>query len=459
MPSQYSIAPDFRSNYVSVVLATVLAAVVFYVYWPLTQGGPAPVESMIGLAHGQQGSLLNPFDIPAAEGPRWVTYYSFVLQNRIFGAEAFPHYVVNIALLSAAAVAIFAFASAVTHNPLVGFVAAVTWLLNENLFNTVEWLLGRQNMFLILFGVGALNLVWFRGSRFTWLDMFALATLLFLASCSKEYGLAFFPAAIAIAWFHRPRSFWKVSAAAVFAFLLFLALRQMLADPYLANGGWLACDTMGYFSTAQHKCTRMSLDTGNIAQMTYNTLVSLIGLLSPEILANVFVSPVQSSTGQLQLAEMRIRDWALSITLVSAIATGIAARAPGRAIWVSLILANVVLGAPFYRGRHLLAGQIGSAVLVSYGIWTWAMIATRFIDKRAVMLGSAAGFLLSALLFLGPHANRINSMAAGATAKLEPEYYCNEARKTEEWLNRHHPGFDTATIDAVIAANELKACG
>lgn len=67
-------------------LLAALGALV-WAYYPLIILGPGEGHSLFLMEHGATKSLLRFWDLPLAEGPRFVMSYSFVLQHARFGLD------------------------------------------------------------------------------------------------------------------------------------------------------------------------------------------------------------------------------------------------------------------------------------------------------------------------------------------------------------------------------------
>jgi hypothetical protein len=236
----------------------------------------------------------------------------------------------------------------------------------------------------------------------------------------------------------------------------------MVADPMFSVQGRLQCDMMGYLFGYRHFCTTTNLtDADNLKQILYNLFAGIAGAVRPDLLANAFVNPIHMSNGAIDIAQMRFADWVFTAIFVSLVVYAVAARTPGAPVFLTLIICSAVLTIPFYRGRAVMVGSIGSIALFSFGVWALCSHAStlvgRFAPFRAFAGSSApviAGFALLLLYstneYIRPYATRMKNMSDDSVAKLKSDYYCREARKTFEWLDTRLPRLSDEELDRVI---------
>jgi hypothetical protein len=159
---------------------------------------------------------------------------------------------------------------------------------------------------------------------------------------------------------------------------------------------------------------------------------------------------------------MGAADWAFTAIFVGLVFYAIAARTPGALVFLTLIACSAVLTIPFYRGRAVMVGSIGSIALFSFGVWALCSHASALIYRLApfrafagssapVVAGFALFLLYSTNEYVLPYATRMKNMADGSVAKREAVYYCRESKRTFGWFRSRLPRVSKDELDRAIS--------
>ncbi|MBL0165565.1 MAG: hypothetical protein IPP82_18465 [Xanthomonadales bacterium] len=245
--------PDWRFGITIALIAIALATVfraAFSAYFLLDDFGMLSIVRF----------LDNPFEpfarnhIPGGIYYRPVGMLFWWLSERWFGAEAFAHYLINLLLHAAVAVALGSLVARLCGNRWVGLIAGACFVLHPIGIGTSLWLSDRFDLLALLFGTlglrAALDFSRSGARRSLWL----MLGLLGISLLSKEISLACFAAAGAICL--RPadpsrsrQGIWAclvlLLLVAVYALVRSLVLVFPVASPLMAADGVMATLKLG----------------------------------------------------------------------------------------------------------------------------------------------------------------------------------------------------------------------
>jgi hypothetical protein len=443
------------------VLSFLALVILFYAYYPLAASGPAESHSLLLLEHGAKTPWWRFWDIPVAEGPRFVMYSSFAIQHLFSGLRSFDYYVVNIVLLWLSGIFVGLFCYRVTFSLGAAVLSASIYFVFDSLYNTIEWLPARQEPMVIIFGVGALLYVMRTETTANWKAAAFLFIMLCLSVFSKEYGLVF---VAGTAWYTlvwRRDLLLKVWGVCAAVTLLLLFARFATAVGVYQHV--LQCEDMGFMKELARACTTTDLsDLSNVAQLAWNFGIGLLAQIIPTSpgQGNYFITPY-TIHGAIQLERMEIEDWLMSAGCVALFAVAIIKRMPFLTLCLIMILANAFLSAPFFRSRNVLFGFVATTVILSYGTMavadyvariSWGRISPEFIKLRGPAPRGASVILwLAAITYFAvaviPQVGVLHAQSLyEQRRKSTSEYICPQAATV---VNRDLGGGKTVRADII----------
>jgi hypothetical protein len=423
----------FRRCSIPISLGVLGFLLLLYAYFPLINSGPGEYHSLLLIEHGAKTPLWRFWDIPLAEGPRFLMYASFVLQYAVVGSGSWSYYVVNLLLVWMAGIFVGLFCYRVTSSAFAATLSAMLLWMYDSIYLSVAWLPSRQEPMVIIFGIAALLLV--MRPKVGCGSMLGVFVLLCLSVFSKEYGLVF---VAGVAWYalvYRRDLLVPIwSICAVVAGLLLFA-RQATAVGVYQHA--LQCEEMGYLWSNRRFCTSIDFrDPANVAQLVWNVVVGLVAQVLPLPPGRIVTAPY-TGNGELWVHMMRPRDWALCALMVSLFAVSIVKRMPFLSLCLIMILANAVLSAPFFRTRNVISGYVSTTAIFAYGAVTLAALISSWVQRSSWRLSPAAVSCIPVALCFAIFAaqmHRIREIVQNESAlRSSTEHVCSHAQKT---LNR-----------------------
>jgi hypothetical protein len=426
-----------------------------YAYFPLINSGPGEYHSLLLIEHGAKTPWWRFWDIPLAEGPRFLMYASFVLQFVVAGSESSPYYIVNLLLVWTAGIFVGLFCYRITASAFAATLSAMLFWMYDSIYLSVAWLPSRQEPMAIIFGISALLLV--MRPKVGWAGMLGSFVLLCLSVFSKEYGLVF---VAGVAWYalaYRRDLLVPIWSICVAVAGLLLFARQATAVGVYQDA--LQCEEMGYLWSYRRVCTTIDLrDPANVAQLAWNVGVGLVAQVLPLPPGRLFTAPY-TGHGELVVHMMRPRDWLLSALMASLFVVSIVKRMPFRSLCLIMILANAVLSAPYFRTRNVIFGYISTTAIFAYGAVTLAALILPWIKRSSWRPSQAAVSCIPVALCLAIFAaqmHRLRGISQYESAlKSSTAHVCSHAQRT---LDRDM-GAGTAVredlIEAILTENGI----
>jgi hypothetical protein len=432
-----------------VILAAVVVSVgVLWTFGAYLEAGPGDVGVLLPLEFAATRNTTNFWQLDNAEGPRVVAYGSFVLQRYVSGLEIRPYFAVNLGLVAASLVAVFAFVWSASGRLGAAILALLFVSTHEQWVQTNEWLMGRQYTLALLFGIGAM---WLRlRAPPTWPVAAAMLVLLAASALSVDYGLVFSGAILLDATLRRNPRF---AAAALAAVAIFLAARFTLSSG-IYRTDVLQCNDMAFLWKTRFICTRLiSLDPNNVAQIAYNMGAGFIAMVWPS-LPLLVESPVDGAHGYLQ--SVSLRDVVVAVCILLLAIEGWRRNRTIATLLVGVILSTAILCGPVFRLRALQYGYVAYAILVAIG--AESLLRTIFGRYRGpVLVGAVATYLLFVLVPTLARWQPISAATAGPW--WQPDRICKQAEIYAARRLRGSSAYPNAeAIQAVLKANGVDYC-
>jgi hypothetical protein len=351
---------------------------------------------------GLPSLLTEPFGHLPAYRP--VPIFSLWLQYKLAGLAPESYFVVNIVLVVAMCVALYAVVYRITGSWAAACGAAFALLVDARGRTLTGTIVERDTALACVLGLLALVAVLAHPVRARpRLVAAAIFFLLLLAALSKEYGLAFSAAVFVAALLNRSVRSRPVVIAALGAVLAYAALRWVVAGG--TTGGY--CEDMGYFDQLRSVCFghkaggRAVLLTGGaqLAQHAYNIAAAFVGTFLP------FLFTVNGSLTTSVSVPLAV--WSI---IVGGLATVAWVRIPRAALpFLALIVANSFLSVALYRDRNLVVavvGLYGAAALGAVQAGQW--LRSRDIRLGRIGIAAAAAGLVLWIAFQG--SDRVNTI-------------------------------------------------
>jgi hypothetical protein len=259
------------------------------------------------------------------------------------------------------------------------------------------WIAERQSALALLLGLVALLVaLGSRPERRAWIVPVAVFALLLGAALSKEYGLAFVPAVVTLAWSCRLADRRALTAAAALAVVAYAVLRLGLAGGATAE----FCDEMGFFSEPRTVCYGELSFGEALGQRSYNAGAMLVATVFPSLFDGIGTLEAPSALG-------------LAVDgLVAALALFALLRRP-RAVLplVVLLAANGLLGFETFRERNHLIGIAALLAAAAIGLAELVPTVRRRTGRRFGLVAIVATAL--ALSWVGLEAARRTQTITG----------------------------------------------
>jgi hypothetical protein len=354
-------------SYFLLALGLISFGMLLFAFHPLIESGPAEAHSLLLIEHGAKTPWWRFWDTPLAEGPRFLMYASFSLQHAVSGLRAYDYYLVNVILLWISGIFVALFCHRLTSSPAAGALGAMIYWLYGSLYNTIQWLPGRQEPMVVIFGLGALLFVMRPNAAIGWRGAAIVFVLLALSVFSKEYGLVFVAGVgwYVLAWRRDLLAPIWTACASVTLLLLYARIHSAVGVYQDA----LQCEEMGLVWETRRFCTTTDLsDAANAAQLAWNAAIGLLAQVVPSSPGyhGLVLTPYDGA-GALTLDRMHPAGWLFCAFIVMLWLVALRGGMPFLSLALIMIVANTVLSAPFFRPRNVVFGFVSVTAILCYG--------------------------------------------------------------------------------------------
>jgi hypothetical protein len=370
---------DATVRHHDVALAAALVVTSLLVFAPALGVYPTFVDNVASLSVAERDSLVSLWQGPVFSFQptyRPVPFSTLWLQGQIADFHIWTYHLVNVVIWTACGWLVYLLVRPIVGFRLIALVVALAVLFDER----AEWnlwvILERQTSLAVLTGVSALlltlRLASYRRQR---LVLACIGVLLLLSALSIEYGLAFSAAVFTAGLVAKPRMRRLVLGVSLAAVVAYAGLRLGLARGTSRD----FCESMGYFTQLRPDPTCLSsLSTeARVKQHLYNLGASLVGIVFPSLF---------SFDGVWEPYARERYKLVASFVILALALFGLARRPSATVPFLTLWVANAVLGFYLYRSRNQVVGMIG--IYASAGIGAAELV--RLMLARPPYLRQAA---------------------------------------------------------------------
>lgn len=452
----------FAQRHLGVVVFILISVGCIILASPLAGAPPAESHTLLALEHGARFQLWQPFEMGHMFGPRYAAYYTFIIQNKIFGLWLPPYFVFNAVSVGAALAMAFALFRQLTASTWIALIAVLLLSLFRPIWGqTYEWLTGRQGSLAVLFACWALFIAVAPTKLNRPLHSLAFGIVLLLAFFSKEFSLAAGCGLVVyLALSGRRKSHLHIIATTLALTLAFVLMRLTFLESGIEEDV-LKCEDMFYFAEARRYCIGLNtLDPEHVRQIGYNVFAGVLNGVFPGIVTPLLpVSPI-SHNGEFNPQTITLSNWFVaSFVLFSWV---VAARKHFAlfAMCATMVLANAVLLFAFFRGRNLGISDLAVALVIAIGAFYLArwgvagvsrLLRMQDAARASAIAGISAALLAGALVVADFGVQRAEYIAV-AERRRTPEVYCRQAHNfinRENRLNREYHT-DPAIVRAIF---------
>lgn len=325
---------------------------------------PIAADNLVALSIASRGSPAKLFTgsfVSYVPGYRPIAHLSTWIQYRAFGLHVKPYFLLNLFIWIACALAVYVLVHSLTASRLAATGAGLCLLLDPRALSALYWIGERQSSMACLFGCLALVVAVRARDRRRVAVLAGICLLLLCAALSKEYGLAFAGATIALALADQ-RDARRTIGAAAFALVIYTAMRLVLAGGASTRD---YCEYMGFLGRLRLVCLNELSLGKRVAQTGYNSVATLVGTVVPPLFDDTGrVRDLPEITGDLKYLGQ------LAVALLVLGTAGVALVKEFRRVapFTLLVVANALLSFAVYRGRNQLVGALGWYVTAGVGV-------------------------------------------------------------------------------------------
>ena len=443
-----------------IATATITAAVVFWAFAPMLNPAPFEFHTLLGLEHAARHGLKDFFAVGNAEGLRLLAYYSVVVQMNLSGLSMPAFQTFNVASIVLALLASAAYAYALTRRVATILILVPTFFSVFIWFQTVDWILGRQETLMLLFAASAMAVFHFDQGR-GWQRPALTVLLLTLGALAKETGMVAMVYVAVVAAFTGNQRRYLVPA--ILAFVVVIGIRQAVLGHHYAPGV-VMCEQMAFVTQVRQFCVTINLfDMQNLQQVVWNAFLASYLSVVPQVFDRYLPSVFHDVSGVLLFSEVNARYVVFALYCI-ACSIFTLVRNPRVFLCAMLLIGlNALVLASLWRLRNMGLGLLGGITLLSYGTVLFIEAAASLLTRRAIaraILGRAGISVVTVgLLFLSwPQAVRFRAISEGEWQRRagSVELACAAARGV---LNRP-PHYDPAYVtNRVVVADILAKYG